>query len=85
MLNNPLCRFCEEAGKVTAATVVDHIEAHKGDDKLFWDDETNWQSLCKPCHDGAKQREEKRGYSNAVGLDGWPIDPNHPANETEEE
>lgn len=32
------------------ATVVDHIEPHRGDESLFWNPK-NWQSLCKPCHD----------------------------------
>jgi len=66
-------------GDVTPATVVDHIIPHKGDDKLFWD-QTNWQPLCKECHDGTKQSEEKTGYSVAVGVDGWPVDNKHPVN-----
>jgi 5-methylcytosine-specific restriction protein A len=47
---NPLCHKCKQDGKYVEATVVDHIEPHRGDDKLMWD-ENNWQSLCKPCHD----------------------------------
>lgn len=39
--------------------IADHIEPHRGDPALFWDDE-NVQTLCKPCHDSAKQREERR-------------------------
>ena len=31
-------------------TVVDHIVPHRGDARLFWD-EDNWQPLCKSCHD----------------------------------
>ena len=30
--------------------MVDHIEPHKRDQRLFWDT-SNWQSMCKPCHD----------------------------------
>jgi len=41
----------------TAASVVDHIVAHRGDQELFWD-QSNWQSLCKPCHDSEKQKLE---------------------------
>ena len=37
-------------GRYTKATVVDHIQPHRGDPKLFWD-QSNWQSLCKRCHD----------------------------------
>ncbi len=57
---------------------------HRGDRKLFWDS-GNWQSLCKKCHDKHKQREERRGYSAAVGADGWPSDPRHPANREKKE
>lgn len=54
---HPLCVMCEAQGRVEAATVVDHITPHRGDERLFWD-QTNWQSLCKPHHDGEKQRQE---------------------------
>lgn len=48
--HRPLCAEHERHGKVAAATVVDHITPHRGDQKLFWD-QGNWQPLCKPCHD----------------------------------
>lgn len=54
---HPLCCYCERQGWVTAATVVDHIVAHQGDQELFWD-QANWQPLCKPCHDSVKKAEE---------------------------
>lgn len=47
---HPLCAPCLAEGHVTPATVVDHIKAHKGDQRLFWD-EKNWQPSCKPHHD----------------------------------
>lgn len=47
---NPLCSVCLKDGKLTPATVVDHIVPHRGDQRLFWD-EKNWQPLCKSCHD----------------------------------
>ena len=47
---NPLCVECLERGKIVPATVVDHIVPHRGDQRLFWD-EQNWQPLCKACHD----------------------------------
>lgn len=43
----------------TSQLVADHREPHRGDEELFWD-EGNLQCLCKPCHDSAKQREERR-------------------------
>lgn len=54
---NPLCVYCKANGKVTAANVVDHIEPHKGDQSLFWN-EANWQALCSYCHDNIKKKEE---------------------------
>ncbi len=47
---HPLCVMCAEEGKITPATVVDHIIPHRGDRKLFWDPE-NWQPLCREHHD----------------------------------
>lgn len=41
----------------TSKLVADHRKAHRGDESLFWD-EGNLQTLCKPCHDSRKQREE---------------------------
>ena len=48
--SHPLCAVCMKQGRYTKATVVDHIIPRRGDPKLFWD-RSNWQSLCKPCHD----------------------------------
>ena len=55
---HPLCVMHRDGGRTVPATVVDHITPHRGDPLLFWD-RTNWQSLCKPCHDGRKQAQEK--------------------------
>ena len=74
----PLCQMCQVQDRTTAATVCDHIEPHKGDRHKFFTGP--FQSLCKPCHDGAKQSEERTGFNSAVGSDGWPVDPRHPAN-----
>jgi 5-methylcytosine-specific restriction protein A len=47
---NPLCAECAKANRVEVATVVDHIEPHRGNQELFWR-RSNHQPLCKPCHD----------------------------------
>lgn len=62
LCNNPLCVYCAKLGRTAAASVVDHIVAHRGDKDLFWDQD-NWQSLCKPCHDTVKQAEEASGLT----------------------
>lgn len=74
---HPLCVDHYARGLVEPSTVVDHIVPHKGDLTLFWR-RSNWQALCKPCHDGAKQRAERGGISPSCGLDGLPLDPRHP-------
>lgn len=74
--SHPLCCNCATLGITTAATVVDHITPHKGDQSLFWD-VANWQPLCKPCHDRWKQRMEKSGASIGCDSSGVPVDPSH--------
>ena len=51
---NPQCRRCP-----ALATLVDHIQPHKGNMALFWN-RANWQPLCCPCHSRAKQAQELR-------------------------
>ena len=47
---HPLCEMeCKDKGRVTPATLVDHIVPHKGDPVLF-NDEDNWQAGCEECH-----------------------------------
>lgn len=77
---HPLCVMCLVRGVTRAATVVDHIIPHRGDAKLFFDSEKNWQSLCDHDHNTHKQRLEKQGYSDQLDADGWPVDPLHPSN-----
>lgn len=73
LMRHPLCVMCQAEGRVEAATVVDHIKPHRGDQALFWDRD-NWQSLCKRHHDSDKQMLEKSGRKQIrIGLDGWPV------------
>ena len=53
----PLCRVCRADGRVTAATLVDHVtpKSQGGSDHP-----TNLQPLCAPCHD-AKTSGERHG------------------------
>ena len=52
------CRHIEPTGR---QLVADHDQPHRGDRARFWAP-SNIQTLCKPCHDGAKQREERAGW-----------------------
>lgn len=76
--HDPLCAMCLKDNQVTAATVADHVVPHRGDPTLFWQGEL--QSLCSHHHNSHKQQLETKGYTNEIGLDGWPTHPNHPAN-----
>lgn len=68
--------MCQQLGRDTEATVVDHIEPHNGDRALFWDSQ-NWQALCALCHDAHKQRLEKTGRVTGGDVLGQPLDPDH--------
>ena len=75
---HPMCQcpHCQEKG--LPANVVDHIKAHKGDRKLFFD-KLNLRSMAKTCHDSRKQSEERGGSGFLKGGDvtGQPLDPSH--------
>lgn len=76
----PFCALCLQSGCAVIATIADHVEPHRGDWNSFRLGKL--QSLCKPHHDGAKRFLELNGFSNAVGLDGFPTDPRHPIYQT---
>ena len=44
---HPMCVRCMQQGRYVPATVVDHIQPHRGNPALMWD-EFNWQALCNP-------------------------------------
>jgi 5-methylcytosine-specific restriction protein A len=59
---HPLCVMCQGEGRVTPATLVDHIIPHGGDVDRFWDD-ANWQPLCA-MHHSRKTAKEDGGFGN---------------------
>lgn len=63
--NHPLCAEHQKRGVLVPATVVDHIVPHKGDKDLFWDS-SNWQPLCKRCHD-IKTATRDGGFGRGPG------------------
>lgn len=54
---HPLCCHCEQEGRVSQADEVDHVVP-------LWDggrdDESNYQSLCVPCHKAKTAGEAAR-------------------------
>lgn len=68
---NYLCERCIEQGKVSIATVVDHILplAHGGEDV-----DSNTRNLCRD-HD-LEVTAQQFGYKApkpTIGVDGWPM------------
>ncbi len=66
----PLCRDCGQRGRITVATVPDHIIplALGGSDT-----DDNIRCLCETCHD--RRTREQFGFKpprTPTGLDGWP-------------
>lgn len=81
LARHPLCAFClAHDGRVTAATVADHVVPHRGSAQSFFEGEL--QSLCAPCHSARKQQIETTGFMRGFALDGSPLDPAHPWNQT---
>lgn len=56
----PLCKECDKRGRVTVATVCDHID---GDCNNNPEDGSNYQSLCRTCH-ATKTAREDGGWGN---------------------
>jgi hypothetical protein len=71
----PLCAHCLLIGKIEPATIVDHVEPHRGNWTAFHTGKL--QSLCRLHHD-IKRAEEFRGFSTACDSEGYPLDPKHP-------
>lgn len=81
LAEHPLCEICEGAGEVVAASVVHHRIAHRGDAGRFFDPD-NLAALCPACHDTFGQEQDLYGHHSRVGVDGAPLDPEHPWNKT---
>ena len=71
LTEEPLCRMCRLAGRVTGATELDHIvPLHLGGGH----ERANLQPLCSACHE-TKTNEERRARLPVRGctLDGVPL------------
>ena len=76
----PLCRSCRRAGKIVAATDVDHIQP-VADGGMPWDC-NNLQPLCHSCHSKKTNATDgggwQRKHDRAVDpLTGWPLGKDH--------
>lgn len=76
---NPLCAYCEQAGRIRAATLVDHLLAIADGGAKF--DPANFRSCCEDCHaekTAAEIAARRRGEPGkprrkGVRLDGTPL------------
>lgn len=57
---DPLCAMCKAAGRVTLATVRDHVVPLQEGGA---DEESNTQGLCAACHDQKSLAERQRGLT----------------------
>lgn len=61
----PVCRSCVAAGRVTVSTIADHIvpKAEGGTD-----DRDNYQGVCEPCHVMKTAAESARGRRSPASI-----------------
>ena len=64
LAKHPRCECPQHMGRADAprATVVHHIQAHRGDPLKFWD-RNNWMPMAKGCHDSHTSRHDG-GFGN---------------------
>lgn len=68
----PLCRMCKAKGRVTVATIADHIVRIADGGPVH--DISNLQPLCQPCHDRKSLLEQGKRPKRTFAADGWPVD-----------
>jgi 5-methylcytosine-specific restriction protein A len=76
----PLCEACEAIGRLTVATVVDHVVAVTAGGEPF-PPLDGLMSLCVSCHNSKTSRVEVHGQQPLIkgcGTDGLPVDKSHP-------
>lgn len=54
----PLCERHLKQDMIVAADTVNHKTPHRGNEEMFF--AGPFESLCKACHDGVVQREERQ-------------------------
>ena len=71
---NPCCCGCLAIGVRREATVVDHVVPHAGDQVLFWDAASNWQSACEWHHNSIKPMLERQWRAGKIPASALRLD-----------
>ena len=77
--HHPLCVRCEAKGKTTLAREVHHIRPC-GDDPVLQADPLNLEAYAGSAT--PQCRNDRRGYSREITIDGYFVDERHPSNRT---
>lgn len=73
LAEHPLCKHCQDKGRISAAIEVDHIiPLHKDGS----DEDSNKQGLCLPCHK-AKTAQDMGYLERGADVTGQPLSPRH--------
>lgn len=72
LAKEPLCRPCQAKGRVTAATIADHVVPIAKGGAIY--DLSNMQPVCADCHDKKTRADNGWKAKPRIGLDGWPCD-----------
>lgn len=70
LANEPFCRDCKAEGRITIATVPDHIVPLS---KGGTDTDDNIRCLCPEHHRKRTAEQFGQRYRKAIGTDGWPL------------
>lgn len=68
----PLCRLCKAKGKITPATIADHVVPIAKGGAVH--DIENLQPVCGPCHQEKTLLDQGKRVKRQIGQDGWPED-----------
>ena len=72
LAQEPTCRLCREKGRVSVATIADHIVPIAQGGAVH--DINNLQPVCSDCHLDKTNADNGRRVKPRYGEDGWPIE-----------
>ena len=70
LIHHPLCSACLADNHVKAATIVHHVQDHRGDQYIFF--HSPLESLCKQCHDNVVSGSKVLAYQRGCDIHGKP-------------